>query len=127
MSQRERLEPGLDDVVVVVGLGIDRDGAAVASAQDRQWIGVRAVVQPQHDDRAHLRPQRARIAAARSGRCHPFHVAVGAVSQELLQSLRRERNRIRPRDADGVEAMLPRGSHQRRFERRWIAQKSRSA
>jgi hypothetical protein len=52
---------------------------------------------------------------------------VGAVSQELLQPLRRERNRIGPRDADGVEAMLPRGARQRRFERRWIAQKSRSA
>jgi hypothetical protein len=67
-----------------------------------------------------------RIAAARGGRRHPLHVAMGAFGQELVQPLRRLRDRIRPRDADHVEAMVARGLHERRLERCAIAQKSRS-
>ena len=124
---RQRLEPRLDDVVVVVGLGVDGNGAPVALAQDRQRIGVRTIVEPQDDDGARLRPQHARIAPPRRSRCHPFHVAVSAFGQELPQALGRERNRIGSRDADGVEAVMTCGCDQRCFECRRIAQKSRSA
>jgi hypothetical protein len=45
----------------------------------------------------------------------------------MLQPLRRLRDRIRARDADGVEAVAVRGAHKRSFQRGPIAQKSRSA
>ena len=43
---RERLEPRLDDVVVVIALGIHRDRAAAALSQDRKRVAVGAVVHP---------------------------------------------------------------------------------
>ena len=66
-------------------------------------------------------PRRAAVAR------HPIHVAMGALGQELLQPFRRLRDRVRPRDADGVEAVVARGAHERGFQRGRIAQKSRSA
>jgi hypothetical protein len=52
---------------------------------------------------------------------------VGAFGEEMPQPLGRLRNRVRPRDADGIEANLARGARERCFERRRIVQKSRSA
>jgi hypothetical protein len=46
---------------------------------------------------------------------------VGAFGQELPQPLQRLRNRVRPRDADDLEAVLTSGARERRFERRRIA------
>ena len=74
--------------------------------EDFQRIVVGAVVEPEHDDGAHLRPQRARIAAPLGGGLHPDHVAVGAFGEELLQPLLRQRRGVGPRDADHVEAVL---------------------
>ena len=82
----EILQPRLDHLVVVVALGIDRDGAARALFQDRQRIAVRAVIDAEHDDRAHVRPHRARIAAAVGLGRHPIHVAVAAFGEEYAQT-----------------------------------------
>ena len=59
----ELLEPRLDHLVIVVALGIDRDGAAQPLFQDRQRIVVRTIIDAEHDDRTHVGPHRARIAA----------------------------------------------------------------
>jgi len=45
---------------------------------------------------------------------------VGAFGEKMPQTLTRSRDRVRPRDADGVEAVLARGAEERRFERRRI-------
>jgi hypothetical protein len=50
-----------------------------------------------------------------------------ALGKEAAQLRERLRDRVRPRDADGVEAVCARGPRERRLERRAIAQKSRSA
>ena len=50
----EILQPRLDHLVIIVALGIDRDGAARALLQDRQRIAARAVIDAEHDDRAHV-------------------------------------------------------------------------
>ena len=52
------------------------------------------------------RPQRARVAAPRGGRFHPVHVAMGAFGEEASQPRQRLRDRVRPRHADGIEAVL---------------------
>src|SRR5262249_55062492 len=81
----------------------------------------------QHDDGAHLRPQRARTAASLRRRCHPIHVTVRAFSQEVPQPLQRLRDRVWPCDAESIEAVMACRPRERRFERGGIAQKSRSA
>ena len=74
----------------------------------------------------YLRPQRPRIGAAFRRGFHPDHVAVRALGEELLQPLFGQWRRIRPRDADHVEAAGAGGLDQRRFEAGGLAQKSRS-
>ncbi len=123
---RHRLEPRLDDLVIVDALRIDRDRAVRPLAQDRQRVGVGPVVHAEHDDGAHLRPQRARIAAPCRGRFHPLHVAVAAVGQELAQPVERKRDGIGTGHADDVEALRARRIRERGLQRRGIAQKSRS-
>ena len=114
---RQGLEPRLDDVVIVIAVGVDRHRATVALFEDRERIVGGGVIQSQHDDRAHRRPQRARIAAPVGGARHPIHVAMGALGKKALQPLRRLRDRIGPRDADHVKALRARGLCQRGFER----------
>ena len=120
------LQPRLDHLVVIVALGIDRDGAARALFQDRERIAARAVIDAEQHDRAHLRPHRARIAAAVGLGRHPIHVAMGAFGEEGSQPLGGQRDRIRPRHADDVKALRPGG-----FDKRGLqlsrCQKSRSA
>ena len=53
----QRLEPRLDDIVIVRALRIHGDGAAVAPLQNREGIVfVDAIVDAEHDNGAHLRP-----------------------------------------------------------------------
>jgi hypothetical protein len=52
---------------------------------------------------------------------------MGAFGQEMPQPIQRLWDRVRPRDADDVEAALACGARKRRFERGGIIQKSRSA
>ena len=58
-------------------------------------------------------------------RCHPVHVAVRAIGQELHQPFRGERDRIGAGHADDVEAMIARRSRELGLQRGRIVQKSR--
>ena len=122
----ETFETRLDQLVVVVALGVDRYGAARARFQDRQRIIGRTVVDAEHHHRAHLGPQRARIAAPLGVLRHPFHVAMFAGGEEGAQPLARARDRIGPRDPDNFETMGARGGGERALER-GRSQKSRLA
>jgi hypothetical protein len=50
-----------------------------------------------------------------------------AFGEELCELFGRQRNRIRPRDADRVKALRARGTGEGFFQRQRIGQKSRSA
>ena len=113
----EAFQPRPDHVVIIVALGVDRDGAMQALPQDRQRIVIRAVIDAEHDDRAHVRPQHAGIAAPIGVSRHPVHVAVGAGGEEVAQPLGSARDRVRPRDTDRVEALRAGGLDERRLER----------
>jgi hypothetical protein len=52
---------------------------------------------------------------------------MGAFGEELAQPIRCLRDRVRPRDADRIEAMVARDLDERRLERYGVVQKSRSA
>ena len=124
---RDLLEPRLDQLVIVVALGVDRDGGAVLARQDRQRVLVRPVIHAQHDHRAHVWPQRAGRGAA-LGRCrHPHHVAVGAVGEKTLQPRLGFRHGVGLGDAGHVEAACPRVFDERALDRFRLDQKSRSA
>ena len=128
---RQALEALLDDVVIVVALGIDRDRAAIAGAEHGQGIAVRAVIHPEHDDGPHLRPHHPGIAAPFGTRGHPFHVAVMAFVEEPGEPVARLGGDFGPRHRDGIEAERRGGLDQGGFEVGGAgcgsAQKSRSA
>ena len=57
-ARGELLQLALEDVVVVLALRVDRDGAARRVVERIERICLRRVAHAEHDDRAHLRPQR---------------------------------------------------------------------
>ena len=117
---RQRFELRLDDLVVVVALRIDRDRASFARLQNGERIATGAVVHAQHDDGAHLRHERAGVAAAFRGRRHPVHVAMRAVGQKAREPLFRQRDRVRPGDAGDIEALCAGLLGKRGFQRRRV-------
>ena len=100
----QRLEPRLDDLVIVVALGINRDRAAHALVQDRERIAGRAVIDAQQDDRlgighsARGSPRRSAFLAIQS--MSPWMPA----ARNCRSRSRRARDGIGPRDAERVEA-----------------------
>ena len=66
---------------------------------------MRPVIDAEHDDRVHVRPQRARIGASIGVARHPIHVAMAAGFEECAETCGRARNGVGPRHAEGVEAM----------------------
>ncbi|GIK79543.1 MAG: hypothetical protein BroJett024_06480 [Alphaproteobacteria bacterium] len=84
------------------------------------------VIDAEHDDRAHIRPELIWIAAALGMARQPVHVAVAAFGQEMLQSVPRLRNGIGRGDTERIEAMPERFRLQRGLDRTGVAQKSRS-
>ena len=101
---RQRLQPLLDQIVIVVALGIDRDRAAAALLQDRQRVLVGPVIDAEHDDGAHLGPQHPRIGAALGSSAKPVHVAVAASFDKDVKMFSGVADRGGIGDADGVEA-----------------------
>ena len=101
---RQRLQPLLDQVVIVVALRIDRDRAARALGQYRQRIFIGPVIDAEHDHRTDARPQHARIGAALRICRQPVHVAMRAGIEEFAEMPAGIRNRIRTGHADAVEA-----------------------
>ena len=105
---RKRLQPLLDQVVIIVALRIDRDRAARAPLQNRQRVFVGPVIDPQHDDRAHGRPQQARVGAAFRLRGEPVHIAMGAGIEEVAEISSGVRKHIGIGDADAIESQRAR-------------------
>src|SRR4030088_2890659 len=69
---RDRFQPRLDDLVIVVAARIDGNRAAVALLKDREWVVlIGSVIEPEHDDGSNLAPQDERIAAPFDGRLKP--------------------------------------------------------
>ena len=79
----QRLQPALDQLVVVVALGVDADRRPVALSQHRQRVVVGAVVHPQHDRRAGVGPHGLGVGPARRGFGQPAHLAVPARIDEF--------------------------------------------
>jgi hypothetical protein len=99
--------------VIIIALRIDRDRAARTLPEDRERILIGAVVDAEHDDRAHIRPQPARIGASLRILRQPIHVAMGADLEKFVEVSCRVRDRVRRRDADAVEAERARFLRQR--------------
>jgi hypothetical protein len=90
--------------VIIVALRVDRDRAARALREYRQRILVRPVIDAEHDHRAYVRPQHARIGAAFRMSREPVHVAMCAGVEEAAEMLRGIRDRTRIGDADAIES-----------------------
>ena len=84
------LQPALDDVVIVAVARIDGDRRrGRGCARMPRGSCVRPVVHAEHDDRAHLRPQRRGLGAPLQRLGHPVHRAVMAVGEEFGAAVRR--------------------------------------
>ena len=57
------------------------------------------------------------IAAPRGLGFHPRHIAVRAGVEKRAQTFRRERDRVRPRNTDGVKTLRARECLERRLQR----------
>ena len=101
---RQCFQPLLDQVVIVVALGIDRNRAAAALLQDRQRVLIGPVIDAEHDDGAHLGPQHPRIGAALGVSAKPVHVAMAAGLDKGVKMFSGVADRGGIGDADGVEA-----------------------
>ena len=104
----QRLQPLLDEVVVVVALGVDRDGRPVGAGQRRAGVRVGAVVDPQHDGGTGVGPHGARMHPAGQGGRHPGHFAVPAVSHEGLQPAAGLPGHVQVGDPERLEAQFQR-------------------
>src|SRR5262249_9156916 len=113
--------------VVILALRVDRDGATLALRQNGEWVVIRSVIEAEHDDRAHIAPERAWVAAAGRRGLHPGHIALRAVGQEGFEASLGVRRGVGMRDAEHVEAVCTRFPRERSLERGRLRQKSRSA
>ena len=109
--RRELLQLALEDVVVVLALRVDGDGAAHWVIQRLERIGLGCVAHAQHDDRAHIGPQTVRAAPPLGVRRHPFHVAVAAGGEKFAKALAGGARGIGRGHAHGVEAERCRLAH----------------
>ncbi len=100
----ELLQPALDQLVIVVALGIDGDRRPIPLRQDLQRIAVGAIAEAEHHGRARVRPHPLRVAAAPQRLLHPVHGPVAAGPDELGQARARRPRRLHRGEARGVEA-----------------------
>ncbi len=105
---RQRLQPLLDQVVIVVASRIDRDRAARSLLENSQRIFIGPVIDAEHDDRAHVRPQHARIGAALGAGGEPVHVAMGAGVEEGAEMSACVDEYIRIGNANAIETQRAR-------------------
>ena len=100
----ELLQTALDELVIVVALGIDADRALRGLCQDRQRITVRPVVHAEHDGRAGVLPHRLGMRPARGGLGQPVHLAVAPLGHEVGQPVAGGPGLVRSGEAADVEA-----------------------
>jgi hypothetical protein len=110
-------QTGFDQVVVIVAARIDRNGAAAWLLENGKRIAIRSVIDAEHQDGAHLRPQHLRVAAPIGVGRHPRHIAVSASLEKVPQPRRGLRDGVGPNHAGGVKAARPRRRNQFRLER----------
>ncbi|QTK79901.1 hypothetical protein AT6N2_C2270 [Agrobacterium tumefaciens] len=103
-ARGDLLQPPLDDVMVIAVAGIDRNGCLVRFQKQVARVFLRAVIETEHDDGAHITPERFGFRPTRLGFLHPRHGAVVAIVEELPQPLRCKRNAVGYRDATEIEA-----------------------
>lgn len=103
-ARGDLLQPPLDDVMVIAVAGIDRNGCLVWFRKQATRIFVRPVIEAEHDDGAHIAPERFWLRPTRLGFLHPRHGAVVAILEKLPQPLRCKRNAVGRRDATQIEA-----------------------
>ncbi len=110
------LQPLLDQVMIVVALGVDRNRPARAMFQNCQRIAVGTVIDPQHDHRLHGGPQRAGVGTAFGVLREPIHVAVRPRREKVAEMYCCVGNSIGRRDADAIESKRARLLLERVFE-----------
>ena len=117
--------------MIVVALRVGRDRAACAFFEKRERIFRRAVIEAEHDDRAHAGPQHARIHPPLGLRREPVHVAMRAGIEEFAKIFAGIADRVGIGHTDAVEAERLRLAHERGLqigggEFDGLVQKSRS-
>ena len=117
--------------MIVVALRIGGDRAARALFEQRERILIGAVIDAEHDDRAHARPQHAWIHPPFGLRRKPVHVAMRAGIEEFAKIFAGIADRIGTGHADTIEAerlrfALERGLQIGAGEFGGLVQKSRS-
>ncbi len=110
---RQRFQPFLDQVVIIVALRIDRDRTPCALLQYSQRIFIGPVIDTEHDHRTHARPQHARIGAAFRVSGKPIHVAMRAGVEESAEMRTCIGNRIRTGNAHAIESERARFARER--------------
>ena len=101
---RDILEPRLDQFVVVVTLGVNRNARFARFVENGERIVVGPVIHAEHDDGAHIGPQCIRRAAPFRGRLHPHHVAMQAVGEKAFEPRLGLGHGVGFGDADRIEA-----------------------
>ncbi len=116
-TRGELLQLALEDVVVVLALRVDGDGAARRMVQRLERIGFGRIAHAQHDDRAHIGPQTSRAAPPLGMRRHPLHVAVATGGKKFVEALAGGARGIGRCHAYGVKAERSRLAQQHLLER----------
>ena len=117
----------LDDIVIVISLGIDLDRSAGAHLQDGKRIIVWSVIHSEHDDGACLSPHGLRGSAALGSRCQPRHIAVRTIGEEAFEPRFQFGHGVGFGNAERIESARARSLRERSFDRSGLFQKSRSA
>ena len=104
----DALQAGTNDVMIILPSGVAGNGSAPRVGQRRQRIALRRVAHAEHDDRSRLRPHAERVPAAFHSGCHPRHVAMAPLLEELREALADGRSDgAGRRHARGVESGRP--------------------
>ena len=102
--------------MIIVALRIDRNRAERALLQDSQRILIGPIIDAQHDNRTHARPQHARIGSAFPIGSEPVHVTMRAGIEERAEMFCRIGDRIRSGNANAIEPKRARFAHERRLQ-----------
>jgi hypothetical protein len=97
---RQQLQALLDEVMIVVAAGIDRDRGVRALLEDLERILVGSIIDAEHDDGAHVLPHHFGIGAAVRIVGKPLHVAMGAGIEKFLQPFAHAGDGVRIGDPD---------------------------
>ena len=101
------LQPPLDQIVVVLPLGIDTDRPPVALPQHGQRIALRRIDLGEHDDRPRIGPERRRTPAPLHPLGHPAHLPLPPCGEPGPKPSGRLGRRIGRADTDPGRTLPP--------------------